>query len=321
MSDFPIQSWLSDMQQAVARIAELGRSMLKTHRAASKQAAEAADRWTLEERLAEERQALLDLFESVRRIVQSIQKCRDAMHGAEQNPEHSIHNCADTIEEFLPQIEGALVTVRHAALDLLQWTARSAKIEGSELPAEYRASYGRLIEYAPVFNPFMKSFQDELLRLNCNSRLDAEVQRLVSLVSRYNAVVDSARGFVRSVVEPPLELVFHETQSFLEDFDTLPNEQMTQLATEVNDCCQLLLYDPAEFNRRVQHVRPDLAKGIEASLTVLDVSGNYHVVFTADEDPVFHQLIITLLRVLPEDQLPGAKDELTRTLYKHFASE
>ena len=80
MSEFPIDSWLSDMKSAVDRIAELGDAVLRTHRAASDEAAQNADRWKLSERLADEQQALFGLFESVRWIVESIQQCRSVLH-------------------------------------------------------------------------------------------------------------------------------------------------------------------------------------------------------------------------------------------------
>ena len=323
ISAFPIDAWLSDMREAIDRIVELGRSVLETHRLASPDAARNAERWHLGERLSDEQQALHDWLDCVRRIVESIEQCRQAIN-AEAATDSDLHQtilvCADTIEENLPSIERALVAIRHAALDLLQWTARSGKIEGSELPGEYRASYARLIAYAPIFNPMMAAFREDLLQLNDQPRLHPESQRLVSLVSRYNAVVDSARGFVRSVVEPPLELVFHETQHFLDDLKPLPPDQVATLATEVNDCCQLLLYDSAEFRRRVEYIGPQLAAGLDASMAVLTVSQGFKVVFTVDEDPVFQQLAITLLRNLSEHQLTTATDDLTRALYKHFPS-
>ena len=250
--------------------------------------------------------------------------CRQAVHSG-TSPEgdlgRALNGCADVIEENLPRIEDSFVTSRHAALDLLRWSERAGKIEESTLPAEYRASYARLISHAPVIKPLTEQFQQNLLLLKKADHLHPAARRLISVLSRYNAVMETARSFVRSVIEPPLVLAFHETESFLEDVKSLSSEQLSSAATELNDCCQLLLYDVAEFNRRVRQVRPRLAEGIDASMVVLEVSGGFHVIFTVDEDPVFEQLSIALLRILPEHKIDAATDDLAQALYAHFSSE
>ncbi len=320
----PIDCWLADMTAAIDRIAELGTSILNTHRLVSDEAAAAADRWHLAERMTDECEALRSMVESVRQIIVSIDECRNLLHEdrtARDDLHQAMNRCADTIDARLPGIEQAFATIRRAALDLLQWTQRSARLDSSTLPSEYRASYARLLAHTPVFKPRMAAFQEDLLVLNQEPQLHPEVQRLISSISRYHAAIDTARRFVQSVVEPPLELVFHETQAFLNDFQSLPPEQMTELATELNDCCQRLLYDPAEFRLRVEYVRTPLAGGLDSSMVVLTLSNDYKVIFTVDEDPVFEQLAITLFRVLPESQYAAAKDELTRVLYEHFSSE
>ena len=83
MNDFPLESWLTEMKKAVDRIAEVGRSLLATHRQASNEAAANADRWQLAERLEEERQALLVLLDSVSCVVRLMNNCgwRDVRRG------------------------------------------------------------------------------------------------------------------------------------------------------------------------------------------------------------------------------------------------
>lgn len=324
LSSFPVDSWLADMKTAVDRISELGMSILDTHRSASDKAAETADSWRLADRLEQERAALLGLLENVRQIIESIERCRQLMHtdAATSDDVHGAMNqCADAIADRLPEIENAFATIRHSALDLLLWTQRAGRIEGSELPGQYRASYAQLIAYAPISKPLMASLQDELLVLNSQPGLHPDIQRLISSLNRYNAVAESARGFVRSVVEPPLELVFHDTETFANDFQALSADQRGGLATELNDCCQLLLYDPAEFQRRVERTGPRLTEGMDASMVVFTGSDGCKVLFTVDEDPVFEQLAITLLRIVPEDELATATDDLTQALYRHLSSE
>ena len=56
-------------------------------------------------------------------------------------------------------------------------------------------------------------------------------------------------------------------------------------------------------------------------MVVLEVGDGFRVIFTVDEDPVFEQLSITLLRVLPEHETETATEDLARALYDHFSSE
>ena len=141
---FPIDTWSSDMEAAIDQITRLGNSILDAHGRAGQQAAENAERWHLPARLEDERRSLRSIITHVRQIIESIVACRECVHSNQSSADEidqTINHCADTIEACLPGIEQGFVTSRRAALDLLQWTQRSARIEGSTLPGEYRASY------------------------------------------------------------------------------------------------------------------------------------------------------------------------------------
>ena len=313
-----IDTWSADMKAAIDQICEIGSLTLHTHREASDEAAVAADRWQLESRLEDERTALCQLFDRARLTVEAIENTRRLMHADEVSDatrHQSMRDCANTIDENVPHISQAFLTVRHSALDLLQWTQRSGKIEGSELPANYRASYAKLVAYTPIFRPFLESMQHELLALSKGPDHHPDVKLLLSALTHYNAVADSARSFVGSVVEPPLELVFHHTDIFDQDWQTIAAAEQGHLATEFNDCCQLLLYEPSEFRRRVEDIRAPLADGMEASLFALPVD-DMRLLFTVDEDPLFEQMAVTLLRVVEFRDFENACDSVTRDLYR-----
>jgi hypothetical protein len=318
----PVQQWSAAMKTAIEEICEVGLRTLETHRKASDEAAAIADGWQLATRLEDERAALLRLFEHARRIIEAIEATRSLMHAAvpETTLLANMGECADAIDENLPHLEEAFLAARHSALDLLRWTQRWGHMEGSELPAQYRASYARLIEYSPVFRPRSEAMQQTLLAMSKDKEVGPETRRLLSALTRYNAVADSARCFVKSVVEPPLELVFHDTESFQQDWHNFDAATRGHLATEINDCCQQLLYDPAEFDRSVQRIRPQLADGIDASLCVLPVDDN-RILFTVDEDPVFEQLTITLLRLVPVVGFEGACESIIQDLYRGLQDE
>jgi hypothetical protein len=100
----------------------------------------------------------------------------------------------------------------------------------------------------------------------------------------------------------------------------LDASEQARLGTELNDCCQFLLYDPAAFDRSVQNIQQPLALGIDASIYVLPVE-DWRIVFTMDEDPLFGQLIVTLLRVVRSDDLEHAIASLIQLLYRDLASD
>jgi hypothetical protein len=318
----PIDEWSAAMKTAIEQICEIGSRTLQVHRTASDTSAAIADGWQLAERLEDERAALLDLFESARRIVEAIESTRRCVQAdVSASTQHgSMRQCADVIDENLPHIEQAFLTARHSALDLLRWTQQFGHIEGSDLPAQYRASYAKFIEYSPVFRPRSEAMQQDLLSLAKDKDVHPDVRRLLSALTRYNAVADSARCFVKSVVEPPMELVFHDTESFQADWQTYDAAVRGHLGTEINDCCQWLLYDPARFDRSVQRVRPRLAGDIDASLCVLSVEST-RILFTVDEDPVFEQLIVTLLRAVEEGEFESACASVIQDLYRGLTEE
>lgn len=321
---FPVDRWLNDMQSTVDQIIEQGRLMLDAHRASSDAAAKKADFWQLDQRHDHSRAQMLKMIAAVREIIESVDECRHRVNehpAGDQSVQASMIRCADTIDQQLPGVEDSLIEIRHSALDLLQWTQRAGRMEESGFQQSYRASFAGLIAHGPIFKPMMDAFLNDLIQINPSAEIQPDTQRLVSATNRYNAVIESARGFIGSVVEPPLELTFHETEAFDSDSASLSSESLANLATQVNDCCQLLLYDPGEFKRRVQPIRPRIADGVDASMVVLTLDGTHSLVFTVDEDPLFKQLVVTLLRVIPVDQLDRVTQELTHALYKSFSPE
>lgn len=323
-ASLPIDTWSSDMQAAIDHICEIGQSTLQTHLQASDQAAKVAGEWKLAERLEDQRVALNELFANARLIIEAVESTRLLMMSSEETSPATLHqslrDCTAAIDASLPKIERAFLTSRHSALDLLRWTRRSGKLDGSQLPAQYRSSYATLVEYTPVFKPRMEAMQHDLLALRHDAGLHHDVQQLVSALTRYNGVAESARRFVKSIVEPPLELVFHDTQTFHLDWQPLATEEQSRLATEFNDCCQLLLYDHASFERRVESVQPDLADGVEASLYVLPID-HWRVLFTVDEDPVFKELTVTLLRVVRLSDFDQACRSVIHSLYRDLTND
>lgn len=297
------------MEAAIESISEAGAALLGEHGAAGARAAEVCRNWKLAERQHGERKVLQTMLDASEDMLQSLAPVlADKETGAAQFTE-----AAASIERNLPVIEDAFLELRHCAQDLLHWAQRFAPLEGSSRPDEYRAAHGELIAFAPVFKPRLESLQMALVEKMDGNQPSVEAGRLLSAITRYNGILDTARRFVRAVVEPPLELVFAETDRFLADMQALPLSDRAELASELNDCCQSLQYDRPAFDRRVESVATHQPTGADSSLALFK-HRDHHVLLTVEEDPIFEQMTVHLLRVADTAGLPAACSEVTCAL-------
>ena len=107
------------------------------------------------------------------------------------------------------------------------------------------------------------------------------------------------------MVKPPLELVFEETASFLEDLQAIELPLRRELASNLNDICQSLLYDPQRFESAVEHVTLDCEPGMDSSLVVFRHAG-FTLYLTVEEDPIFGHLTVQLLRAVSHEHAESA---------------
>lgn len=299
------------MESASNRICELGRELIETHRAVGGRAEEVLVNWKLADRLVEEREALGRVFDHGRRALEQLRLARTTMQ-----PD-AIREAAAAIEQSQPEIETAFLTVRHCAQDLLHWVQRFAPMEQSTLPSRYRESYAHLIAYAPILKPRLEAFQQELVDAVERGESGSETRALLSAITRYNATLDTARRFVRAVVEPPLELVFMESEEFATEMQQVSLDLRAALATDLNDCCQTLQYDRTAFERRVRPVTEHQPEQGESSLVVFS-HDNYRVLLSVEEDPIFDQMTVHLLRVVESAELAGACESVSSALQREW---
>ena len=308
---FSVDEWAAAMMAAVSEIDELGRELIARHRQGSERAEEVCRNWRLEERQAQQRIALGSLFAAAREILESLVETEILLQA------DTMASAAEAIEKNLPTVEEGFLAVRHCAQDLLHWADRYGTPENSGVSASYRAAHNKLTSYAPVFKPRLEALQVQLLGLATSNEAGPAVTTLLSAITRYNAVLDSARRFVAVVVEPPLELVFAETKQFLEDVQEIPLETRGLVGSELNDCCRSLMYDPTIFAKSVKPVEVQQPEGIESSLVVFDSHG-MRILFTVEEDPIFGQLTVHLLRVVGESEFDSACAGVSRTLAEEW---
>ena len=311
LSSVPLDEWAASMAIAVDEIDRTGRELLARHRRVSERAEETCVNWRLEERQADQREALESLLAAGEQVLEKLIAAEQSLEAM------SIGAAADTLESRLPVVEAAFLAVRHCAQDLLQWAERHGSGEQDELRAEYRALHGKLTAYAPVFKPRLEAFQLRLAEQAGSSDSSPAVSRLLSAITRYNAVLDAARRFVAAVVAPPLELVFAETEVFLRDIRTFPVDTRGAVGSELNDCCQSVLYEPDVFANAVAPVSMAQPAGIDSSLVCFESRG-VHILMTVEEDPLFGQMTVHLLRAVGENEYESACAEVAEALAEEW---
>src|SRR5262249_8438021 len=86
---------------------------------------------------------------------------------------------------------------------------------------------------------------------------------------------------------------------------------------KINQKCQLLLSDRKAFSRGLTQPCPaNLANGFKSSLYAFKVSASLRVIFAVDDDPIFGQTLVTLLRVVRQQELSKAYQQTATALYQ-----
>ena|SRR3989338_8357238 len=114
-----------------------------------------------------------------------------------------------------------------------------------------------------------------------------------------------------------MKLVFEATDKFEKDLRRLDPKNRDRIINKINASCSLLQNQPSVFFRLVYRpLIPYLAKGLKSSMYVLRVDSDIRVILTVDEDPIFEQIIMTLLRVVRHNDLDKAFRGIAEALYQ-----
>ena len=299
------------MTSASADIGRLSQSLLNPDQDLTERARQICINWRLRERSAQEQKSLNTLASCVLPVLESI----DAV--LREKSTKNISFAAEQIENRLADIEASFLKVRHFAQDLLHWVHKYNPEGNESLISEYRSAYGQLISMAPRIKPNLQQLNMDLVRLSGDEGSGDAAGRLHSALTRYLAVLETAHGFVGAVVEPPLELVFEETESFLDDLQAIELPMRRELASHLNDTCQSLLYYPQKFESAVEQVTSDSEPDVDSSLVVFRHAG-FAMYLTVEEDPIFGNLTVQLLRVVSNEHARSAEIWAVATLNREW---
>ena len=116
-----------------------------------------------------------------------------------------------------------------------------------------------------------------------------------------------------------MELVYHYTQGFENDLSQLSKTLKDEIAVDMNRYGERLLTNPSEFYQHVSQPYPiQLINGYESSLYSLPIGTPLSVIATVDEDPIFDQLIVTLMRAVKADEAMQAYSCVAESLYQDW---
>ncbi|MBN1618350.1 hypothetical protein JW887_03340 [Candidatus Dojkabacteria bacterium] len=109
---------------------------------------------------------------------------------------------------------------------------------------------------------------------------------------------------------------FQITKKFENDLKKFGAQDKQIITESINKYCSLL---PLNGKRSRQFYQPhtiELTDNLDSSLYVLKVARHIRVILTIDEDPLFDQLMITLLRVVNTNEAEHAYTVVSQSLYQ-----
>ncbi len=112
------------------------------------------------------------------------------------------------------------------------------------------------------------------------------------------------------------ELLFQEIEGFEWDLQLLDATARQHVVARVNEVAQAFVADASVFASLVsQPVALDLGEGYDSSLYAVEVEPDVHLVLAVDDDPIFSQAIVTLMRCVSRASLQSAYRDAAAKLY------
>ncbi len=116
-----------------------------------------------------------------------------------------------------------------------------------------------------------------------------------------------------------MNMVFHSTEDFEKDLQTFDAATRQRIAQHVNRVAQEFAEDKKAFARHARKpCSVKLGNGYDSSLYSVKVEPNVRVLLTVDDDPIFGQVIVTLMRAVIKSQSKEAFGAVLESLNQHL---
>ncbi|NTV67824.1 MAG: hypothetical protein HGB06_09135 [Chlorobaculum sp.] len=110
---------------------------------------------------------------------------------------------------------------------------------------------------------------------------------------------------------------FQASEEFEKDIKSFHAKEREQIASKINLYCSDFEDDPTLFRqhsyRPLKVILPD---DLGSSLYAIRINQDIRVILTLDDDPLFGQTIVTLLRAVRHDSLEKAFRDIAESLYQ-----
>ena len=114
-----------------------------------------------------------------------------------------------------------------------------------------------------------------------------------------------------------MELIFESTKKFEKDLASLPEQDIRRVVAALNQYGVVVRDNPTTpYPKAFQPHIPQLKDGLDATLYALRIGRDIRAILTVDDDPLFDQVIIRLLRVVRHEKLERAYKGLSEFLYQ-----
>lgn len=114
-----------------------------------------------------------------------------------------------------------------------------------------------------------------------------------------------------------MNLLFNSTEDFENDLRNFDETARQRIAERVNEVAQSFAQDKQRFARQARKpYRVPLGNGYASSLYAVKVAPDARIVMAVDNDPLFDQVIVTLIRVVSRAALQEAYQAAAQALYQ-----
>ena len=119
-----------------------------------------------------------------------------------------------------------------------------------------------------------------------------------------------------------MELLFESTNRFEKDLKSFDEPDKKRIVNALNQYGSEVRDDPSVTPHKVRPLRiPELKDVLDTTLYMLRVSLEIRVILTLDEDPIFDQVIISLLRVGRHDKMKDMVGGIAESLYQNMRNK
>ncbi|MFZ4660789.1 MAG: hypothetical protein ACOYNY_27505 [Caldilineaceae bacterium] len=116
-----------------------------------------------------------------------------------------------------------------------------------------------------------------------------------------------------------MNLVFHSTATFEQELHAIDAALQERIVQRINEVAQAFLTDRQLFAQQARKpYNIPMHNGFDSSLYSIIVKPDLRVILTVDEDPLFDQAIVTLLRVVKRPALYNTYTAIAQALYQNL---